>query len=100
MDHAEYHSLVDTLRLYAGWLLACLAVIFALGSYQTVRALPYEFDLLHEWVESAVILRVAFMTFIFLLLSSVHRLLGGGVWRGTLLTIVGFAAIALFMANA
>ena len=96
---SDYHPLLDTLRLYAGWLLACLFVVYALGSYQETRSLPYTFSILNEWVESPLILQVTFVTFVFLILSSVYRLLGKGVWKSVLLTIIGFALIVIFRAN-
>lgn len=99
MQENEYHPLLETFRLYAGWLLACMAVIYAVGSYQQARVLPFHSDLLQEWLESALILHVTFTAFIFLLLGSVHRGIGGGAWKGILLAIAGFLLIAFFRAN-
>ena len=95
----DYHPLLDTLRLYAGWLLACLSMIFALGSYQELRRLPLSIPIVNDWVESPMILQVAFMTFLFLLLSSIHRAAGRGLWKGVTLTIIGFFLLVLFRAN-
>lgn len=97
-SHSGYHPLLDTLRLYAGWLLACLTVVFAFGSYQELRALPVSNPLLAEWVESPLIRNVTALCFLFLLLSSVHRRLRGGLWTGVVLTCIGFAALAFIMA--
>lgn len=97
-SHSEYHPLLDTLRLYAGWLLACLSAVFAVGSYQALRTLPVSNPLLAEWVESELIRNVTALCFLCLLLSSVHRRLRGGLWTGVALTLVGFAALAYFMA--
>jgi hypothetical protein len=94
-----YLPLSDTLRIYAGWLLAFLFVIFAAGSYQYLRALPLENELLSDWVTSQLVLNVAATTFTFLLLSSLHRALGKSVWLGILCTAIGFALIVLFRAN-
>ncbi len=99
MNDRDYHPLFVTLRLYAGWLLACLAVIYALGAYQQLRSLPVHFSILDEWTTSPMILNVTFTTFLFLLLSKIHELLGRGVWKGIGLAIVGFVGIAFFMAN-
>ena len=54
-DLREYHFLLSTLRLYAGWLLACLAVVYMLGTYQQLRILPYEVPMLDEWMDSPLI---------------------------------------------
>lgn len=97
-DH-EYHPLLDTLRLYAGWLFALLFVVFSVGIFQQTRELPWEFPLLDEWVASPLILQVSLLTFLFLLLSTVHRLVGRGMWKGLALAIIGFALFAFFRAN-
>ena len=39
------------------------------------------------------------ITFLFLLLSSIHRAIGRGLWKGIGLTLLGFIGIAFFMAN-
>lgn len=99
MSDQEYHPLIDTLRLYAGWLLACLFAVYALGIFQKLRALPWDIGILDEWVDSPLILHVTFTTFVFLLLSTVHRMLGRGLWKGIALTGVGFLLIVVFRAN-
>ena len=99
MTAPDYHPLLDTLRLYAGWLLACLLTIFALGSYQQLRHLPLHLSILDEWMDSPLILQVTFITFLFLLLSSVHRAIGRGVWKGLALTALGFFLLVIFRVN-
>lgn len=100
MRDTQYHPLIDTLRLYAGWLLACLSAVYIAGSYQELRHLPFHLDILKEWVDSATILQVTVTTFVFLLLSAVHRAVGKGVWRGVALAVLGFLALVIFKANA
>ena len=95
----DYYPLSDTIRLYCGWLLAFLSAIYAVGAYQSLRGLPWESPLIAEWFESPLILHAAFLAFLYLLLSSVHRLLGRGLWSGLLLMILGFFLFALFKAN-
>lgn len=99
VESVSYAPLLETLRLYAGWLLACLLLILSLGSYQMLRHLPWQIALLDEWVRSPLILRVTVIAFLFLLLSNVHRATGRGLWKGIGLTILGFIGIAFFMAN-
>lgn len=97
---SEYHPLLNTLRLYAGWLLACLLVIYTFGSYQQLRALPFRFSILDEWMDSPMILNVTFVTFSFLLLSSVHQAMGRGFWRGVALAVIGFELLVIFRMKA
>jgi len=100
MNQTEYHPLIDTLRLYAGWLFACLFIIYALGSYPLLNDASWTIGLLTEWINSPLILQVFFTTFLFLLLSSVHRAMNRGLWKGVLLTIAGFLLLVVFRANA
>jgi hypothetical protein len=95
----DYYPLSDTLRIYAGWLTAILFLVYALGSYQQLRNLPFRLDVLDEWVESPLLLRVTFVCFIYLALSSLHRALGRGIWKGILLAAIGFVLLVAFMAN-
>lgn len=95
----DYYPLADTLRLYAGWLTAILFVVYALGSYQQMRNLPFGIALLDNWIESPMLLRVTFVCFLYLALGSLHRAMGRGIWKGIMLTIVGFIVLAGFMAN-
>lgn len=98
--HSSYHRLSDTLRLYAGWLLAWYFLIFAVGSYQRLRPLPFRSAFLDRLIDSRLVLEVAVGTFLFLLLTGMHRVLGRGVLLGTALTLVGVAMFLLFVANA
>ena len=92
----DYHPLIDTLRLYAGWLLACLFVIYAVGGYQQLRQFPFRLSILDEWTASPMILSVTLVTFLFLLLSSVHRVMGRGFWKGLALAVMGFGVMVGF----
>lgn len=98
-DQSEYHPLISTLRLYAGWLLACLFVAYTFGSYQQIRELPFRLAILDEWMDSDMILNAALVTFLFMLLSSVHQLVGRGFWKGLALVIVGFVLLVVFRMN-
>lgn len=96
-EDRDYYPLVDTLRLYAGWLLGFLIVIYAVGGMQMTRVLPVRAPLLDEWMRSPSIRAVAAITFLFLFLSTIHRLLNGGIWKAIGLTILGFVLLAGFM---
>jgi len=77
-DHPShrYFPLLETLRLYAGWLLAWYFLIFAFGSYQYLRELPYSVPLLEDLFLSPLTVKFAFGAFLFLLVTSVFRLKG------------------------
>lgn len=96
---SEYHPLLDTLRLYAGWLLACLFTIYAAGGYQQLRQLPFRLSILDDWIASPTILHATLVTFLFMLLSNIHRALGKGFWNGMGLAVIGFALLVFFRAN-
>ncbi len=95
--NAGYYPLVDTLRLYAGWLLAFLVVLSSASGFALLGKLPFHSQLLQEWLLSGAIRNAAFVTFLFLLLSTVHGVLRGGVWKGIGLMLVGFVVFVSFM---
>ncbi len=95
----DYAPLSDTLRLYAGWLLAWYFIIFALGSYQFTRELPFTIPLIDELFLSPLILNFACAAFLFLLLSGFHRMLGRRILIGIPLILIGIAAFVLFWSN-
>jgi hypothetical protein len=96
----EYVPLSDTFRLYAGWLLAWYSIVYLVGSYQFTKDLPFEIPFLEGLFLSPLVLKFAFGTFLFLLLSSVHRALGRGIWKGVFLTLVWLGVVTLFVLNA
>lgn len=100
MQEKDYHPLTETLRLYAGWLIVCLFAIYAAGSYQQLRQLPFRISILDEWIASPVILQITLTAFLFLMLGSVHQAAGRGAWKGMGLAAIGFALMIVFRANA
>lgn len=99
MQEKDYHPLTETLRLYAGWLVACLFAVYAAGSYQQIRRLPFRISTLDEWISSPVILQAALTAFLFLMLESIHRAAGSGFWKGMGLAAIGFALLVFFRMN-
>ena len=65
-----YFPIIDTLRLYAGWLLAWYAIIYGLGSYQASRTLPFEIPYLMGIYYSPLVLSFTLGAFLFLLFTS------------------------------
>lgn len=99
-DAIEYIPLVDTLRLFAGWLLAWYAVVFLLGAYQLTGKLSSELPFLQSLFESWLVLRFACITFLFLLLTSIHRAWGRGIGKGLALAVIGVVLFVVFHVNA
>lgn len=93
---SSYAPLQATMRLYAGWLLAWYFLIYALGSYGELQPLPYRLSLVEQLFLSPIILLFACAAFLFLLLTSVHRFLGGGFARGLLCFMLGVMMLGLF----
>ncbi len=96
----NYIPLVDTLRLFAGWLLAWYALVYLLGSYSMSGKLPFEVPFLQGLFESPLVLRFSFGTFLFLALSSIHAWMGKGTGKGIVLGIVWVVFVVLFHVNA
>ncbi len=95
----NYLPLHETLRLYAGWLLAWYAVVYALGSYQHMRPLPFRFPLAEALFLSPLVLSFTLAAFLYLLLGSVHRAIGGGKVKGLFLLLLGVGVFAWYRMN-
>lgn len=95
-----YIPLVDTLRLFAGWLLAWYALVYLLGSYSMSGKIPFEVPFLQGLFESPLVLRFSFGTFLFLALSSLHAWLGKGTGKGIMLAVLWIIGMTLFHLNA
>ncbi|MDD5025796.1 MAG: hypothetical protein PHH13_00280 [Candidatus Peribacteraceae bacterium] len=94
-----YFPIIDTLRLYAGWLLAGYILAFALGSYQAFKPLPFEIPYVMAFLTSPLILSFCLAAFLFLLFTDLHRLLKRGVFKGFVLTILAAGVFVLFRIN-
>lgn len=90
-----YLPLSQTLRLYAGWLLAWYGFVYLLGSLQMSGLAPWAPEFIGNLFQSPLTLFFAYGTYLFLLLGTIHRSLGGGVLKGLLLLVAG---ILLFWA--
>lgn len=97
-DHA-YVPLIDTFRLFAGWLLAWYGLVYLLGSLEQLGRLPVDILFIQSLFLSPIILRLSFVTYLFLLLTSLHRVWGKGVLKGLALAIAGIVLYAFFHVN-
>ena len=95
----RYAPLLDTARLYAGWLLAWYALVFLFGGQQALGRLPFDIDWIEGIYRSPLVITFAFGTFFFLMLSTLHRAVHGKTAMATLLTLVWIAGTAVFALN-
>ena len=97
----QYYPFQDTLRLYAGWLLAWYCIVYILGGYQHTRNLsfriPYVEALLPPF--SPIVLTFTLVAFLFLLCTSLHKTLGKGKVVGTVLSIAGVGVFVFYRLN-
>lgn len=94
-----YYPFLDTLRLYAGWLLAWYVLVVTLGAYQETKSLPFTIPLVEGLWQSVLIIRAAFGVFLFLMLTSLYRFFGSRRWMGGVLGILGIFLFYVFLVN-
>lgn len=87
-----YHPLLNTLVLYAGWLLAWYGIFVALGHYASSRALPWDIPFVQAFYISPFIFTITSAIFFFLMFSAINRAIHGKWIGGILFTILGIAA--------
>jgi hypothetical protein len=95
--NAKYVPLLDTVRLYAGWLLAWYIIFVAAGYYAFQRELPVEIPFVEGFFFSPLIFRFVTAMFLFLSLSSLHKLIHGKTLAAAAFTIVGIGAFATLL---
>jgi len=95
-EPVSYLPLIETLRLFAGWLLAWYGLVYLLGGLQMKNSISSDIPFISALFSSGLVLRFSFITFVFLLLTSVHGWMGKGIAKGIVLTLVGILLIAGF----
>lgn len=98
-DKKTYYPITDTLRLYAGWQLAIYALVYVLSYYQLNRNLSFEIPYINGILYSPLVFSFTFASFLFLLCTSIHRLLGRGLLKGLILLLLGIIAFILLRMN-
>ncbi|MDD5103904.1 MAG: hypothetical protein PHX93_05945 [Candidatus Peribacteraceae bacterium] len=98
-EQPAYFPLLDTLRLYAGWLLAWYCIVFALGHYQHTRPLPFRIPFAEGLFLSPLVLSFTLGAYLFLLLSGIWKATGKGMFKGIILTGIGIAGFVLYRMN-
>ncbi|MCB9808503.1 hypothetical protein H6770_04595 [Candidatus Peribacteria bacterium] len=94
-----YFPFYETLRLYAGWLLAWYCLVYAVGSYQFIKELPIHIPYAESLFLSPLVLSFTFGAYLFLLLSGVYKMLGKKKKIGLILFLVGVAVFILYRMN-
>lgn len=94
-----YIPLLQTMRLFAGWLMAWYGLIYFAGTYRGDGRLPYDIPLIQSLASSDLVLRFSFAVFLFLLLSDVYTWTAKKAVIGVFVTIVGITAMWMFHVN-
>jgi hypothetical protein len=94
-----YLPIAATLRLYAGWLLAYYALVYAVGWYEHSRTLPFEIPYVEALILSPLVFSFTFAAFLFLIGHSLYRAAGGGLWKGMLVSSVGIGVFVVYRMN-
>lgn len=98
-NNTAYLPLFETMRLYAGWLLAWYALIYIIGAYQFTKNLPFRIPYAESLFLSPLVLSFTLAAFLFLILSNVYKLLGRNNVVGFLLLVIGIATLLLYRMN-
>ena len=93
---SEYYPFSDTIRLYAGWLLAWYGLVYILGWFQSTRsmepAIPFVYGLLY----SPLVLTCTLVAFLYLLFHSLQRTINRGYLSGTFLLLIAIVVFGLY----
>lgn len=94
-----YLPIAATLRLYAGWLLAYYAIVYAVGWYAYSRPLPFEIPYVEALMISPLVLSFTFAAFLFLVGHSTYMSLGRGLWKGIFVSVIGVGVFVVYRMN-
>ncbi len=95
----SYIPLTQTLRLFAGWLMAWYGIIYLAGRYRADGRLPWDIPAIQGLSESTLVLRFAFAVFLFLLFSDIQKWTGKGALKAVMLGVVGAFLFVVFHLN-
>ena len=101
-DHPSkeaYFPFLETLRLYAGWLLAWYALVYALGSYQFLKELPFRIPYAESLFLSPLVFSFTFAAYLFLLCTTLYIALHRNTYIGFFLFILGVGSFVLYRMN-
>lgn len=93
---AAYFPLYETMRLYAGWLLAWYCLVYAVGSYQFLKPVPIHIPYAESLFLSPLVLSFTFGAYLFLLLSGIYKAAGKKRSVALVLLLVGIGLFTLY----
>lgn len=99
IPEVAYFPLLETLRLYAGWLLAWYSLVYAVGSYQFTKDIPVHVPYAESLFLSPLVLSFTFAAYLFLLFTGIYTLMGRSKKIGIILSIVGIVVFLLYKMN-
>lgn len=79
--------------------MAWYSLVYALGSYQNTRPLPFRIPYAEGLFLSPLVLSFTLGAYLFLLLTAIWKALGRGIFKGLVLTTAGIAAFVLYRMN-
>lgn len=92
----QLYPFSDTVRLYAGWLLAWYGLVYILGYYQMTRSLNPEIPYVYGLLYSPLVLTLATVCFAFLAVQSFTRALRMNIFLKALTWILAISAVVAF----
>lgn len=95
----RYAPLLDTLRLYTGWVSAWGIGVLALSAYAHTRALPFSTDFLDVFGNLSSLIVITASAFLFLFWTSLHKVLGRNMLTGILCLVVWAVCVFLVQQN-
>jgi len=99
VESVAYFPLLDTLRLYAGWLLAWYGMVYVVGAYQFMKDVPFHIPYAESLFLSPLVLSFTFAAYLFLLISGVFKLTGRSKKVGIVLAVAGIGIFLLYKMN-
>lgn len=94
-----YFHLLDTLRLYAGWLLVGYFTAYILGLYKLTKPLSFDIPYVLAFLYSPLILSFTLACFLFLLATSIHKRINGGTVGGVVITVLAVGVFVFYRTN-
>jgi hypothetical protein len=97
----KYFPLIETIRLYAGWLLAWYILVYALGGYQNSRDLPFSIPYVEALLPpySSIVFSFTIASFLFLLLTTLIKEIGAGKKKSLGILGLGLLLFTLYRIN-
>ncbi|MBM3231223.1 hypothetical protein FJZ28_02740 [Candidatus Peregrinibacteria bacterium] len=99
VQQKTYLPFLETLRLYAGWLLAWYGIVYIVGAYQYLKPLPFRVPYAESLFLSPLVLSFTFASYLFLLCCALYRASGKSKSSAIVVTVIGIGAFVLYRMN-